>query len=146
MKPFAGAAVEWNARVAQLPGAHLLQTWQWAQVKAAYGWQPMPFAWDEAAAMLLKRQVLSRGFAARLSIDYIPKGPLFAAEGAAAHVLDDLQAFSRRQGAILLKIDPDVVLGYGVPGAPGARELAGGSAFETLLTQRGWRYSGDQVQ
>ena len=31
-------------------------------------------------------------------------------------VLDDLQAFAKRQGAIFVKLDPDVALGTGIPG------------------------------
>ena len=50
MRPFQGAAAEWNAIVAALPAPHLLQTWEWAEVKAAQGWQPMLFVWEEAKA------------------------------------------------------------------------------------------------
>jgi hypothetical protein len=35
----------------------------------------------------------------------------------ARRVLDDLQSFAKKQGAIFLKLDPDVVLGRGVPAA-----------------------------
>jgi peptidoglycan pentaglycine glycine transferase (the first glycine) len=148
MQAFAGSGAEWDARIARLPNAHLLQTWEWAQVKAPLGWVPMPFVWDGAAAMVLKRQVLRRGFAARLCILYVPKGPLFDAADAASQrqVLDDLQAFSRQQGAIELKIDPDVVLGWGLPGGGSARENASGHAFESALSQRGWQPSGEQIQ
>src|SRR5512141_212626 len=128
MQAFSGDGSEWDALIASLPNAHVLQTWEWAQVKAAYGWKPMPFIWESerrnpiAAAMLLKRQVLSRGFAARLCILYVPKGPLFDAadESLRGQVLNDLQAFAKGQGAILLKIDPDIALGVGVPGEEGA--------------------------
>jgi len=148
MQLFTGNAREWDDLIAALPNPHLLQTWEWAQVKAAYGWQPMPFSWDGAAAMVLKRQVLSRGFAARLSILYVPKGPMLdpADEALWATVLDDLQSFARRQGAILLKIDPDVVIGTGVPGEPDVHEAADGLRFESALQGRGWLFSSGQVQ
>ena len=154
MDAFTGTGSEWNTLVSRLSSAHLLQSWEWAGVKAAYGWKPMPVFWPntnggaDAAAMVLKRQVLSRGFAARLCILYIPKGPLLASSDASltARVLDELQGFARKQGAILLKVDPDVVLGLGVPGEADAQELGIGGAFRDDLTRRGWRLSGDQIQ
>ncbi len=148
MHLFEGSPAEWNTRIAALQNPHLLQSWEWAQVKAAYGWKPIPLVWDDAAAMVLKRQVLSRGFAARLCILYAPKGPLFQRDDPAlyASVLDQLQAFARKQGAILLKIDPDVVLGTGIPGEPNAQDSQPGLAFQSELQRRGWRFSESQVQ
>ncbi|MCX6037844.1 MAG: hypothetical protein NTW99_08115, partial [Chloroflexi bacterium] len=63
MIPFTGTPQSWDELVASLPLAHLLQTWEWSQVKAKYGWQAMPFIWQGAmgkpvaAAMLLKRSL-----------------------------------------------------------------------------------------
>ena len=136
MQSFRGEAGEWNELIASLPNPHLLQTWEWSQVKAKYGWEPMPFVWQEepcegsipsqgckilAAAMVLKRSIPIGGFAARLNILYIPKGPLmdWSDEPLRKRVLNDLQSFAKRQGAIFLKIDPDVVLGTGIPGSDG---------------------------
>ena len=156
MQAFHGSGAEWNALIARLPRTHLLQSWEWAQVKAAYGWKPMPFLWQaagsdqapNAAAMLLRRQVLNRGFAARLCLIYVPKGPLYdtANSGLQAVVLNDLQAFAREHGAILLKIDPDVQLGWGVPGQTDARDNAAGMSLRADLQGRGWQDSAEQVQ
>ena len=33
-------AEQWNAAIADLPGAHILQTWEWGRVKSEFGWQP----------------------------------------------------------------------------------------------------------
>ncbi|MGD2155454.1 MAG: peptidoglycan bridge formation glycyltransferase FemA/FemB family protein [Anaerolineales bacterium] len=38
-------AETWNALVAKLPKAHILQTWEWGQIKAKYGWNPIPLLW-----------------------------------------------------------------------------------------------------
>jgi lipid II:glycine glycyltransferase (peptidoglycan interpeptide bridge formation enzyme) len=154
MIAFQGTAQSWNESIAALPLPHLLQTWEWAQVKAKFGWQPLPFTWQDgqgrtlAAAMLLKRTVTLGGFAARPSVFYIPKGPNldWSDEPLRERVLEDLQAFARRQGAIFLKLDPDVVLGTGVPGTPEAVEDPAGKAFRAALTRRGWRFSQDQIQ
>jgi lipid II:glycine glycyltransferase (peptidoglycan interpeptide bridge formation enzyme) len=154
MKAFAGIGSEWNALIAGLPNAHLLQTWDWAQVKAAYGWKPMPYVWDyrdgkcAAASMILKKQVLSRGLVARLCVLYAPRGPLFdpTHRPLQEQVLDNLQAFAKKQGAILLKIDPDVALGLGVPGEENAHDEEQGLHLSLELRRRGWLFSGDQVQ
>src|SRR6476620_8481784 len=86
----------WNSLISSLPNPHFLQSYEWAQVKAKYGWIPLYAAWDSdgkwkvesdpnqfstfhlpsAAALILKRQILRNGFAARLSVLYSPKGPL----------------------------------------------------------------------
>jgi peptidoglycan pentaglycine glycine transferase (the first glycine) len=148
MQPFHGGAREWDERIAALQTPHLLQTWEWAQVKAAYGWKPLPLISDHATAMILKRQVLSRSFAARLSILYVPKGPLFNASNAGAQIqaIADLELFARQKRAILIKIDPDVVLGAGLPGQDGANEDEAGLRFQSDLARRGWRFSESQVQ
>ena len=118
----------WNSIISKLPDPHFLQTYEWAQVKAKYGWTPLYALWDAdgrwgvesnpdvlstfhspvAAALILKRQILNNGFAARLSILYAPKGPLlnWTNESLRNRVLDDLQTFAKKQGAIFLKMDP----------------------------------------
>lgn len=154
MQEFTGSAAEWNHLIASLPDPHLLQTWEWSQVKARYGWLPMPYIWNDesgkpvAAAMLLKKPVIRRGFAARLCILYAPKGPLmnWSDESLRGRVLDDMQSQAGKQGAIFLKIDPDVVLGTGVPQSDGESIDNAGQAVMSELKHRGWLFSTDQVQ
>jgi peptidoglycan pentaglycine glycine transferase (the first glycine) len=165
MRTFTGTSQAWNELIAPLPLAHLLQTWEWSQVKARVGWQAMPFVWTHpspassrlqsidlsrpvAAAMLLKRSFPIGGLARRMCVLYIPKGPLMDWEDATLrqHVLGDLQAFARRQGAIFIKADPDVALGTGIPGTESAVELKSGHALRSELMQNGWRFSQDQIQ
>jgi peptidoglycan pentaglycine glycine transferase (the first glycine) len=154
MDPFTGTPAAWNELVASLPIAHLLQTWEWSQVKVRYGWQALPFFWrDEggrnvAVAMVLKRRLPVSGFGKKMCILYIPKGPLmdWADTPLRRRVMDDLSAFAKQQGAIFIKLDPDVVLGTGVPGVDGSLELEGGKSVRTDLETRGWRFSQDQIQ
>lgn len=149
MQAFTGQLAEWNKLISQLPSPHFLQTWEWAQVKAKYGWEPIPFVWENSAAvMILKRRIPIRGFAARLSVLYAPKGPLldWANASLRQRVLDDLQSFAKKQGAIFLKLDPDIDLGTGIPGADGSTEESGGAELQSELTRRGWVYSSDQIQ
>ncbi|MEW6084524.1 MAG: peptidoglycan bridge formation glycyltransferase FemA/FemB family protein [Chloroflexota bacterium] len=158
----------WNSIISKLPNPHFLQTYEWGQVKAKYGWSPLYAVWDAdgkwkvesdlnllstfhspvAASLILKRQILRNGFAARLSILYSPKGPLldWTNESLRTRVLDDLQSFAKKQGAIFLKCDPDVVLGRGVPQSGEDVEDKTGQAITSDLKRRGWGYSSDQIQ
>jgi len=157
MQTFSGQPSAWNELIRGLPNPHLLQTWEWAQVKAKYGWQPMPFVWESkvasqkspvAAAMVLRRMIPAGGFARKMCILYTPKGPLLDWSDAAlrTRVLDDLQALAKRSGAIFVKTDPDVRLGMGVPGEAEASEAETGQAIRSELERRGWLFSQDQIQ
>jgi peptidoglycan pentaglycine glycine transferase (the first glycine) len=158
----------WNSIISKLPTPHFLQTYEWGQVKAKYGWSPLYAVWDAdgrwkvesdpfllstfqspvAAALILKRQILRNGFAARLSILYSPKGPLldWTNESLRNRVLNDLQSFARKHGAIFLKMDPDVVLGTGIPNNQDDALDNGGQAVMSELKRRGWGYASDQIQ
>ncbi len=161
----------WNELIAGLPEAHLLQSYEWGQVKAANGWQPLYLVWRRgeqglltaektqdlaqidpsqvlAAALVQKKSIIRRRFAAQLCILYCPKGPLLRWEDAALRrrVLDDLQQFARQQGAIFLKMDPDVVLGVGVPGTQEDQPNPAGLEVQQDLLARGWGYSTGQIQ
>jgi len=159
----------WNSIISKLPNPHFLQTYEWGQVKAKYGWTQLYAVWTAdwkfsvfkdtdnwslntgkcvAAALILKRQILRNGFAARLSILYSPKGPLldWTNESLRNRVLTDLQSFAKKQGAIFLKMDPDVVLGTGIPNSQDDVLDNGGQAVMSELKRRGWGYSSDQIQ
>ena len=156
----------WNSLLSGLPNPHFLQTYEWGQVKAKYGWQPIYLAWDEtgnikeekdlsslvfpvsAAALILKRTISMGGMSARVSILYAPKGPLldWTNEPLRNRVLNDLQSFARKQGGIFLKMDPDVVLGTGVPSSPSDVIDGDGQSVMSELRRRGWKYSSDQIQ
>jgi len=155
----------WNELISKLPNPHFLQTYEWGQVKAKYGWSPLYAVWTKdkfsvtdncslltedyvAAALILKRQILRNGFAARLSILYSPKGPLFdwTNESLRNRVLNDLQSFAKKQGAIFLKMDPDVVLGTAIPASEDEVVDSNGQLVMVELKRRGWEYASDQIQ
>jgi len=88
------------------------------------------------------------GMSARLSILYAPKGPLldWGDKSSRNRVLNDLQAFAKKEGAIFLKLDPEVVLGTGAPATLDDVVDEGGQTVMAEFKQRGWRYSSDQIQ
>lgn len=158
----------WNSLISKLPHPHFLQTHEWGQVKSKNGWVPFYAVWDEngswkvesdpnllstfpspiAAALILKRLILNNGFTARLSILYTPKGPLLDWTNAPLRdrVLSDLQSFAKKQGGIFLKMDPDVLLGRGIPASGDDVMDNSGQAVRSDLERRGWRLSSDQIQ
>ncbi len=147
-------AQTWNSTIATLPNAHILQSWEWGEVKAHFGWQPIPKVWrDEngeavAAALVLQREIPIRGFAARLRVLYVPKGPLLDWRNVAlrSRVLADLQTLARQQNAIFIKIDPDVPLGTGIHQEDGSEEAPLGLSIVNELRKFGWRFSDEQIQ
>jgi len=153
MQPIENHA-NWNSIIASLPDSHLLQTHQWAQVKSQVGWQPKYFIWGKssnpnAAALILLRTISFGGFSARLKVAYVPKGPLLQNWEDAElrrQVLDDLIGLARQEGAIFLKIDPDIPLGTGIPGTHEGDDDPIGKAVLDDLSSLGFQYSDEQIQ
>jgi lipid II:glycine glycyltransferase (peptidoglycan interpeptide bridge formation enzyme) len=148
-------ASKWDALIEHLPNAHVLQTWEWAQVKSQFGWLPHPTVWHDgdgqvaAAAMVLERGVEVLGSAVKLRVMYVPKGPLLREWGDAdllQQVLHDLRVMARSRGNIFVKIDPDVRLAEGVPDGSEADYLLEGQEVVEEFRRRGWRFSDDQIQ
>ena len=158
---------EWDAIIAALPNPHLLQTAEWAQVKAILGWKPFYLVWSEengkpvihtnqipkgarflAAALILQRSLTLGGIGTGLSVLYAPKGPLLNWEDSnlRERVIADIEAFARKQRAIFIKIDPDVCLGTGDPSNTDSTLNPDGVIVEKSLQSTGWRSSKDQIQ
>ena len=145
----------WNAIITALPSPHLLQSWQWGQVKSKFGWTPSYQTWQNekgvvvAAAQILQRSIRLPAMTANLRMLYIPKGPLLRDWHDAQQrqrVLTDLKALARNRRALFIKIDPDVPLGTGMPGEQEALESEIGQALVAELGSAGWQFSNEQVQ
>jgi len=161
---------QWNSAITGLCGAHILQTWEWGKVKSQFGWQPNFLLWFKeddqysistnhfpdkftdrhlvAAALTLQRNIRIGGFSNRMGVIYVPKGPLLDwSDSPLRHrVLMDLKEFAQKQSAIFIKIDPDLELGTGIPGNPGANEHHLGVSVINELKSDGWQFSEEQVQ
>ncbi len=144
----------WNRLVTSLPGGHLLQSWQWGQLKEKYGWKAERIAWPQssgsplAAAQVLKRTLPIPGLANRLAVLYCPKGPAldWSNDELRQRVLADLQTIASQRGAILIKIDPNLPVGFGFPGDPQSTEHAPGMQTLQELAEQSWRPSRQQIQ
>ncbi len=145
----------WNQWIAGLPQPHLLQTAEWAAAKRPFGWTAHTQTWHAAdgqlaaAAQTLQRSQRLPLLGKPLSMLYVPKGPLlrdWADAGLRRQVLADLRQKAQELGAFLIKIDPDIPLGSGVPGEEDAWENPLAQEIIAELKADGWRYSNEQVQ
>lgn len=139
----------WNAMLFDLPTNHVLQSWEWGEFKGRYGWRAKRLAFKQGEQVVAVAQVLARR--ARplpLSILYVPKGPAmdYADRALRARVFRTLVRHARKQRAIFIKIDPDVVEATGVPGDADEEIGKLGAAFTADLAAGGWRFSDDQIQ
>ncbi|MFN8439853.1 MAG: peptidoglycan bridge formation glycyltransferase FemA/FemB family protein [Caldilineaceae bacterium] len=104
----------WDRFVYSHPAAHILQTSGWGTLKANFGWQAERVALADgngatkAGALLLFRTIGWRGKG--LTLGYVPRGPLlnWCDRSEVMALLDELNNACRRQGAALLKVEPDL--------------------------------------
>lgn len=101
----------WNEFVANSPYGDVLQCWQWGQLKAHTGWEPLHFSVSTsnglgAVALVLKRSIPRTG----RCLFYCPRGPVVTPEDSASfrELLALIRQEARRHGAIALRVDPAV--------------------------------------
>jgi lipid II:glycine glycyltransferase (peptidoglycan interpeptide bridge formation enzyme) len=138
----------WNATLAHLPYAHVLQTWEWGDFKAATtGWAPERIAFMHQGGVVAMAQVLTRRVGP-FSVMYVPKGPAldYMDPALRAGVLAELKRHAVEKGAIFLKLDPDIVTGVGVPGEPGAFDDPNGLQIQNEWSAAGLAFSREQIQ
>lgn len=101
----------WNDFVAAAPYSPVLQSYEWGELKARFGWQPIRLALENegkivAAISILKREIPYL----RHSLFYAPRGPvvnLFDRE-LTEDLLEAVEHEAEKQHALSLKIDPEL--------------------------------------
>lgn len=130
-------AQRWNEALASLPAHHLLQSWEWGEIKRQTGWWAHRLLFTRQGAVVAAAQVLTRRLGrAPLGVQYAPKGPALDYDDPVltVQVLAALEDYARRSRAVFIKIDPDV-----------PDDTPRGRAILDLLRQRGWQ-AAEQVQ
>jgi len=130
----------WNKALLELPYNHVLQSYEWGQFKAQYGWKPLRLLFEEDRVVRAAASILRRKFPyLPLCIMYVPKGPTldYGDDELLQRVLSTLEDVARRYHAVFIKIDPDVCLEDS--SHPSAQVI-------TALESRGWRPSSEQIQ
>jgi len=144
---------DWNTLITSLTGAHFLQTREWAAVKSAVGWQAQDLVWRgengeiSGAAQSLTRTMRLLHYGPRLSVGYVPRGPLIDWQNTEQRKisLEGLEAYARKHNLVFIKIDPEVVVGKGIDEGVDA-DVYPGLKLMDELRQRGWRFSPEQIQ
>ena len=134
---------EWNRNLLRLPGHHLLQSWEWGELKSKYGWQADRMIWREKTGVpVAAAQVLHRNIGKLFHMAYSPRGPVLAwSEQKLRHqVLQELAAQARERNALFLKIDPAILLD---DGSLTNQHL---HAVKSDFMGDGWQVSTEQVQ
>ncbi|WP_061213065.1 lipid II:glycine glycyltransferase FemX [Syntrophomonas wolfei] len=95
------------------PQGHFLQLWEWGQVKKGTGWESLPLVLEQdgeikASLLILKRRLPLPGL--KKCIFYSPRGPVADPEDEEqiTALFNGAARVARDEGAIFLKIDPDV--------------------------------------
>ncbi|MHB9057958.1 MAG: lipid II:glycine glycyltransferase FemX [Bacillota bacterium] len=102
---------DYDRFVAAAPKGHILQSYEWGEVKAETGWTPIRLMADDrsgtrAAALVLRRDVP----VIKRTIFYSPRGPVldFHDSEAFDFLIAEVRKLAQRNRAIMWKIDPDL--------------------------------------
>ncbi len=101
----------YNRFVSRHEKGHILQSYEWGEIKSRSNWQPLRLVAEEdgeikAAISILKRPVPLGG-----SIFYAPRGPVVDVkeEALLSFLLAEVKKLAAAHKAICLKVDPDVL-------------------------------------
>ena len=143
----------WNNYLKQLPNNHILQTQEWGQVKSKYGWHSIQKSWSDqnnifAAAQILTRTLTLKGIKLPFNVSYIPRGPVLDWKNTdyIKKVISDIETHAKMAGSIFIKIDPEIIIGRGIPGSSDDHIDSNAIDVVSLLHKRGWIFSKEQIQ
>jgi peptidoglycan pentaglycine glycine transferase (the first glycine) len=136
---------EWDQFVHGHPRGHLLQSWDWGELKAGFGWSPLRLALrDEQQHIVAAAQVLRRTvphMPLRLGhLAYIPKGPVidWSQLALCKEFFAQVHVLLRKQGTFALRIEPNCIMN--TEDNKGRDEYNGNNGFndckERILTEQ----------
>ena len=100
-----------NTFLANHKKGHVLQSWEWGEIKSRTGWHPWRLVVEDngeivAAVSILERKIPVLG----TPIFYASRGPVLDWENSNLFdfALAEIRKLAKKRGAIFLKVDPDV--------------------------------------
>ncbi len=105
---------EWNRFVAAAPNGHILQSWEWGEIKEQTGWEAIRLAITSGSDIVAGAQILLRNLPLGLGrLAYVPKGPIL--DWHDPFLRDEMLASLRQlaidRDVISLKIEPEAIDG-----------------------------------
>ncbi len=100
-----------NSFLARHPKGHVLQTWEWGEIKSRTGWTPWRLVLEEEGQTVAEVSVLERSLPLiKIPIFYASRGPVLDLEDQMLfdRLLAEIRMLAHKRGAIFLKLDPDV--------------------------------------
>jgi lipid II:glycine glycyltransferase (peptidoglycan interpeptide bridge formation enzyme) len=90
----------WGTFLDRFPSTHILQSFQWGELKSRFGWEVSRLTAGEVGA-----QILFRKLPLGLRLAYIPKGPVGRSWGEIWPLVD---RECQRRRVVFLKVEPDI--------------------------------------
>jgi len=96
---------DWNDFLANHPGAHILQTGEWGELKSAFGWNPVRLIPDDGTGA----QILFRRLPLGLTLAYLPK-PVFSHQQTTVseQFWMEVDTVCKKRRAVFLKVELDM--------------------------------------
>lgn len=135
---------EWDSFLLSLPDPHLLQSWNWGELKAKYGWHAERWAWrDGKGSALGAAQVLFRSVRGGLTMAYCPRGPVvdWGNPDTWQLIVAEMIERAKTQGVFFAKIDPGIKISE-----ESSKDQVGKTPIGRALLESGWIMSDEQVQ
>lgn len=107
-----GEQAKYNEYLASAPKGHILQSYEWGEIKGKGEWEPLRLLIEDetntpqAAISILVRKIPGLG----RKIFYAPRGPVGAINNQELmdFLFGEVKRLAQEKGAIFLKIDPDI--------------------------------------
>jgi lipid II:glycine glycyltransferase (peptidoglycan interpeptide bridge formation enzyme) len=127
-------AQTWDQLLLAQPEGNLLQSWKWGQLQARFGWRVERLAFHAGSSGVCSLQRTPALFPGGATY-YVPRGPAVA-EPDRLLVLDTLERRATSGGGLVLRVEPNAVVGDEWPAFFEGRGFVKGKAVQPEATQR----------
>jgi len=126
-------AQAWDALLLAQPEGNLLQSWKWGELQARFGWQVERLAFHAGHSGVCSLQRTAAVFPGGATY-YVPRGPAVA-ERERLLVLDTLERRAAAGGGLVLRVEPNALVGDEWPAFFEGRGFVKGKAVQPEATR-----------